>query len=232
MKLEKIVEIKGKIKLLSGLHIGAGASALEIGGLDQPIIKHPVTGEPYIPGSSLKGKLRSLLELRYGKIHRDSDQKKDGGPCDCGECRICEVFGVGASNKTAETGPTRVLVRDAFMTEEYRNKFLNGELPLEIKYENTINRITGTAKDPRPLERVPEGVEFKFSMSIRVYENDDEDKNLSLIKQAMAMLQLDALGGNGSRGCGHIKFEEVEVMQDGQRIKEENLDNYLVESYV
>jgi len=220
MKLKKIVKISGEIKLLSGLHIGGGGASLEIGGLDQPIIKHPITGEPYIPGSSLKGKIRSLLELKYDKC-------KDGKPCYCGNCLICRVFGVGASNKETSLGPTRILVRDSFMKDEWREKYKNGELPLEIKYENTINRITGTAEHPRPLERVPEGVEFEFNMSVRIFNGDDEDEILSLIKQGMALLELDALGGNGSRGCGHIKFKKVKTINGNKEQEEENLSPYL-----
>ncbi len=224
MKLQKIINICGTIELLSGLHIGAGDVALEIGGLDQPIIKHPITGEPYIPGSSLKGKIRSLLELRYGRIGSNE------GPCDCGkeDCLICKVFGVGASaNKATSIGPTRLLVRDSFMTKKWKIDFKNGELPLEIKYENTINRITGTAEHPRPLERVPEGVKFKFDMSVRIFEEDDEDTILKFVKQGMALLELDALGGNGSRGCGHIKFEEIKVIKDNEEQEEKNLSSYL-----
>ncbi len=228
MKLKEIIKISGIIKLLSGLHIGAGDSALEIGGLDQPIIKHPITGEPYIPGSSLKGKIRSLLELKYGKFINDLNAKNYGGPCNCGNCLICKVFGVGASNKSGEAGPTRLLVRDAFMTEEWKEKFKNGELSLEIKYENTINRITGTAEHPRPLERVPAGVEFEFNMSVRIYDQDNEDEILSLIKQGMALLQLDALGGNGSRGCGHIEFSKITISKDSNKEdEEENLNDFL-----
>lgn len=232
MKLQKIIKISGEIRLLSGLHIGAGDVALEIGGLDQPIIKHPITREPYIPGSSLKGKIRSLLEVRYGKFNNDPDSKNYGGPCECGDCLICKVFGVGASNKKGDTEPTRLLVRDAFMKKEWQEKFMNGELPLEIKYENTINRITGTAENPRPLERVPEGVEFGFSFGVRIYEGDEEDKILNLIKQGMALLQLDALGGNSSRGCGHIEFRNITVENGAVKEKEESLTVYLEEELI
>ena len=220
MKLLSIKNISGKIKLLTGLHIGAGDAALEIGGLDQPIIKHPLTGEPYIPGSSLKGKIRSLLEIKYQKFVLDGN--KQGDPCNCGNCLICVVFGTSAAEKKAQ-GPTRLLVRDANLTEEWKRIFDNGELPMEIKYENRINRITGTAKDPRPIERVPAGVEFDFTMNVRILENDREDDILKLIKQGLGLLQLDALGGCGSRGCGQILFEDLRI--DGKVIEDKELTN-------
>ncbi|WP_297499767.1 type III-A CRISPR-associated RAMP protein Csm3, partial [Thermococcus sp.] len=57
------VVIRGRIKALTGLHIGSQRDVSEIGGIDNPVIKDPHTGLPYIPGSSLKGKLRSLFEV-------------------------------------------------------------------------------------------------------------------------------------------------------------------------
>src|SRR3989304_7996305 len=70
MKLSKIKELKGTIVLKSGLHIGSGNMEMHIGGTDSPVIKHPHTLEPYIPGSSLKGKVRSLLEMESGLMIR------------------------------------------------------------------------------------------------------------------------------------------------------------------
>ena len=69
MKLVRIYTITGTIETVTGLHIGAGKDSIEIGGMDNPVIKHPHTGEHYIPGSSLKGKVRSLRseERRVGK---------------------------------------------------------------------------------------------------------------------------------------------------------------------
>ncbi len=60
MRLSEMREITGKIILKSGLHVGAGDTEMRIGGTDNPVIKHPHNLEPYIPGSSIKGKVRSL----------------------------------------------------------------------------------------------------------------------------------------------------------------------------
>lgn len=116
MKLSGIKKINGKIEVVTGLHIGASNENIEIGGLDNPVIKDPLPGSnaPYIPGSSLKGKLRSLYEIKEGRF------SKDGKPCDCAKCEVCAVFGTSAANRPAELGPTRIVVRDARLSEEWQ----------------------------------------------------------------------------------------------------------------
>lgn len=211
MKLEKVRTIKGKIRVLSGLHIGASSENVEIGGLDNPIIKDPLpeSGEPYIPGSSLKGKLRSLVEIKEGRF------SANGNPCDCGrkDCPVCPVFGTAAVKRLEDLGPTRIVVRDAQLCPYWSEKFHKGALPLEVKYENAINRITGEA-NPRPLERVPAGVEFDLDISFKVFEDDPEDYFTTVLK-AMRLLELDALGGSGSRGSGKIQFTDITI--DGEK---------------
>lgn len=223
MKLEKIRQIKGKIEIVTGLHIGASNETIEIGGLDNPIIKDPLpeSNAPYIPGSSLKGKMRSLIEIKEGRYVKEGRGK--GNPCDCGspDCPVCPVFGVSAASKHSDDlGPTRVVVRDARLSEEWEERFKNGDLPMEIKYENAINRISGQA-NPRPIERVPAGVTFNFNMSFKVFECDPGDYFNTVLK-AMSMLEMDALGGSGSRGCGQIKFAEVSI--DGEKQPDDFLE--------
>ena len=221
MRLEKIRSITGEIELITGLHIGAGNETIEIGGLDQAIIKNPLTGEPYVPGSSLKGKFRSLIEISKGQYSTNGD------PCKCGKasCVVCPVFGTAAGQKAnakkdgkdapaasndGDAGQTRIIVRDARLTEEWKKKFDSGELPMEIKYENTINRIWGTADNPRPLERVPAGVSFKFSISVKKFDGDP-DSYFDTVIEAMRLLEADALGGSGSRGSGQIRFSDIHI---------------------
>ena len=219
MRLEKIRTIKGKIRVLTGLHIGAASDTVEIGGLDNPIIKDPLpeSQAPYIPGSSLKGKLRSLIEVKEGRYKKDG--KLRGNPCDCGEreCPSCTVFGTSAANRPVDLGPTRIVVRDASLSDAWRKRFEAGDLPMEIKYENTINRITGVA-NPRPLERVPAGVEFDFNIAFKVFEGDSEDY-FNTVLRAMRLLEHDALGGSGSRGCGQVRFTDIAIDDEP---KEEN----------
>ncbi len=219
MKLEKIRTIKGRIRVMTGLHIGASNENIEIGGLDNPIIKDPLpgSGAPYIPGSSLKGKLRSLTEVKEGRF----DNK--GNPCNCGkkDCPVCPIFGTSAANRPADLGPTRIVVRDAHLSEEWSDRFKKGDLPMEVKYENAINRITGVA-NPRPLERVPAGVEFDMNIAFKVFE-DDPPSYFTTVLQSMRLLELDALGGAGSRGCGQIKF--IDICIDGERQGDSFLDS-------
>lgn len=230
MKLIKIRTINGRLRVVTGLHIGASNENIEIGGLDNPIIKDPLPGSkaPYIPGSSLKGKLRSLIEIKEGRYVKEGKGK--GGPCNCGkkECPVCAVFGTSAANRPEDLGPTRIVVRDAHLSKykdeknpkSWEERFREGDLPMEIKYENSINRITGVA-NPRPLERVPAGVDFDFNLTFKVFEGDSDIYYFALLK-AMKLLELDALGGAGSRGCGQIKFVDVSI--DGEKQAEDFLD--------
>lgn len=224
MQLQAIKQITGTVTVLTGLHIGAGKESLEIGGLDQPIIKNPLTGEPFIPGSSIKGKMRSLLEIsRYmGKSAETRDfvmGKKDkngrGLACGCAKrgCPACTIFGTSAADKGPDLGPTRLIVRDAYLTEEWRKRFSRGELAMEIKYENTIDRVRGVAEHPRPLERVPAGVEFSLHLSFKIFE-DDPPELLEDVFRGLRLIELDALGGNSSRGCGQVRFDNLQCDQN------------------
>ncbi len=214
MKLLKIKKLTGTIRVITGLHIGAGNDAVEIGGMDNPIIKNPVTDEPYIPGSSLKGKLRALMEWKTGKVLQNK-----GNPCNCGECEICRVFGTAAANekdkeKALRRGPTRITVRDAPLSATSHNAKINNYVPLvEEKNENSINRITAKA-NPRPMERVTPGTSFDFELLYRVIDTGedgkvDEENFQSVVLTGMALLEKDFLGGGGSRGNGKIKFENL-----------------------
>lgn len=219
MILNSLKILTGQIEVLTGLHIGASHADIEIGGLDNPIIKDPWTRLPYIPGSSLKGKLRALMEMKTGKF------APNGGPCNCAEpnCPICPVFGIPAgTERSPDFGPTRIIVRDAYLSKKWKKLFEEGELIPEVKYENAINRINGVA-NPRPLERVPAGVEFDFSISLKVFENDPSEYFDTVLK-AMAMLESDALGGSGSRGCGQIRFINVRI--DNEKQDEHFLNKY------
>lgn len=220
MKLINIREITGIIRLRSGLHIGAGKDSVEIGGMDQPIIKDPITQAPYIPGSSLKGKMRSLLETSlFMKNVATRTAVMSGKPCSCGKkgCPACTIFGTHAAPQDCDPdlGPTRLLMRDATLTPESMSLFQSGRLPLEVKYENIIHRVKGVAEHPRPLERVPAGTCFDLNIAFRVYEGDSKNL-LDWVYKGLKLIELDALGGGGSRGSGQVVFENLKI--DGQSI--------------
>jgi len=200
----------------TGLRIGGSTESIEIGGMENPIIRHPITGEPYIPGSSLKGKVRSLLEYKLDRRDRRGRPKGESGrdngePCECGQCIICRVFGPH-KNPSHELGPTRALFRDAALTEESRKWLTDAQTAkgiffAEVKTENLVNRLTGTAEHPRTLERVPAGTKFDFEISIRIFVDDNEGEIVGLVEEGLRLLQQDYLGGSGSRGYGKVSLD-------------------------
>lgn len=218
MKLSKIKKLEGTITLKSGLHIGSGNMEMHIGGTDSPVIKHPHTLEPYIPGSSLKGKVRSLLEMESGlmiytagdvvscktlqrkEVQENSELKK--------KCEgILKVFGSTGADNEEETGlgPTRVSFADCYLEESWKQKARDNRwLLTEEKSENVINRIRGTAEHPRFIERVPEGAQFNFLVTFKVLQEGDEELFNSMLLRGLKLLEMDALGGCGSRGYGRI----------------------------
>jgi|SRR5579864_2135333 len=206
-RLIRHARIQGTMTCLTGLHIGAGKDDIEIGGTDNPIIRDPVTDLPYVPGSSLKGKLRATLELRDGHYDSKGEPLGDAQPT----CLICRVFGPH-KNPNHNLGPTRIIVRDSFVTPEWRDRLneLRAErgLPFsEMKSENMILRTTGVAQHPRTQERVPAGTAFTLDISVRLFDDDNEEAILGLIRESLSLIEEDAFGASGSRGSGHVRFE-------------------------
>jgi len=236
----EIVKIDGleKLKLITGLHIGASDDSMKIGGVDSPVITREVLAdnegevsfsgtnkiiEPYIAGSSIKGKVRSLLELYFRLIDpTESDEKKRGIPINSeatfGEKRkrdlIIKLFGEGSEFKKSSEAfnVTRVIFRDCFITNEIRKATIDNRIELfEEKAENVIDRATGTTKDGglRHIQRVVSSVEFEFDLSIRVFDGEDRALFENTILLGLRLLELDALGGSGSRGYGKVEFEDI-----------------------
>lgn len=218
MKLIGYKTINGIVEVVTGLHIGGSTAIIEIGGRDNPVIRNPRTREPYIPGSSLKGKMRSLLEWSDGKVNWNPGKNDHGDPhkwCKDMGCNICVVFGTSADE--AELGPSRLIVRDAYLAKAFTDdmKKRNPEWThldiTEDKSENSINRISARA-NPRSLERVVAGVRFDFSMSYRVFDmggddNGTRDEGLfNTVLEGLKLIEKDTLGGAGSRGCGQVKI--------------------------
>ena len=220
LKLTEIKKLEGTITLRSGLHIGSGNMEMHIGGTDSPVIKHPHTLEPYIPGSSLKGKVRSLLEMESGlMIYTDgnvvssntlknvNNDEKLKAKCEA----ILKIFGSSGADKDDETafGPTRVSFADCYLDDDWQKIAKNNRwLLTEEKSENTIDRIRGTVAGagPRFIERVPEGTKFKFLLTFKILQDGDEELFDKLLR-GFKLLEMDALGGSGSRGYGRIAFE-------------------------
>lgn len=196
-------EIAGVIHCLSGLRIGGSDELLQIGGTDLTCIKHPVTLQPYIPGSSIKGKMRSELEQREGRLNGYE-------PCGCANdnCLVCRIFGPHKKAKH-ELGPSRIIVRDAQ---------LKGGGETELKSENVIDRKTGTALHPRKVERVVAGSEFTLRVGVQVWDLDANvtyggktggDALIEFVKFGLRSLQQTGLGSGISKGSGEIRFDAL-----------------------
>lgn len=222
--------IKGKIICETGLHIGGSSDNIDIGGTDNEIIRDTVSDLPYIPGSSLKGKLRSLLELH------DADSmmsiiENEGGVSTDENCIASKIFGLSADEDRGLKYPTRIIVRDSFPTEESIELWEENEDIVrgsEIKYENTINRLSSAA-NPRNMERVPKGSSFNFEIIFSSYENDDE-KDILGVFEAMSLLEDSYLGGSGSRGFGKIRFDNITLIKrDLTYYTEDNSEIVIVE---
>lgn len=194
-KLVKKILYTGKITVLTGLHIGGTNAALNIGGPDNFVVRNPINMKPYIPGSSLKGKLRSLIEIKNG-ISKSDDINSESG----------KLFGVGSKRCS------RLIVRDSeLIIEGKENDFKNTDLLYtESKTEVSIDRVTGTASlaGPRTIERVPSGAEFSLNMVLNIFEDEIEDEIQlqNTLETAIKMLHDDYLGGHGSRGYGQVKI--------------------------
>lgn len=219
IQLHGKVFLNGQLRAVTGLRIGGGSTGIEIGGIDNVVVRNPLTNEPYIPGSSLKGKMRSLLErhtkagqnrtIRSGEprvtIHECEDET------DYRRCDVCRLFGVAGEKKFATPG--RVYARDVHLTEESRKRLEEArtELPLtEVKWEAAIDRVTAAAV-PRQMERVPAGAVFgPCEFIFNFYEQNDAGLFKTFL-QTLELLQDDYLGGGGSRGSGKIAFEKITV---------------------
>jgi CRISPR-associated protein Csm3 len=214
MKLIGKVFITGRIKLETGMRIGGSKSALDIGGIDLNVIK-TATGVPYIPGSSLKGKLRSILAREEGS----EDVQKDS-------LKIRQIFGsIEKDGATAEL--SRLIVRDAYLDVNHFKSQNFAEIELEYtetKWETAIDRKKGSAKGGslRQLERVPAGAEFEFEMVYNVFDDNKKEEHITEIKKAMKILEDDYLGGQGSRGFGKVRFLDVKFSEKTIEVYKEN----------
>ena len=203
-QLVKKIKINTSITLITGLHIGGNSENVEIGGIDNPVIKLASKGDvPYIPGSSLKGKMRCLLEQTAGAPKVGLDEK------------VNNLFGITENKKNGidDNKPSKLIVRDAMLTDESKNLLLacdNLDMPYtENKWENSIKRTEGKAENPRQTERVPAGAKFNAEFVINVWDVDDEQELMALFEKGIRLLENDYLGGSGSRGYGQIKFGEM-----------------------
>ncbi len=234
------VVVSAEMLALTGLRVGAAASGLDIGGVDQPVLREPITNEPYVPGSTLKGKMRSLLTKAHGlplqelvqrpvqvRLHWCTDEAAYR------RCLVCPTFGQFPSGPRGArfdfVTPTRLIARDARLGPELqvvedgvpsrkRWKEVETDLPYsEVKVEVVLDVVTA-ASNPRQMERVPPGAIFDTELLFSVYRADANDidpeleqKRLREVIAAMRLLEDDYLGSSGTRGYGKVKFQRIKV---------------------
>lgn len=232
MKLTKILTIKAELHCVSGLHIGAGDDEMHIGGIDNTVMRDPFTNLPYIPGSSLKGKIRSLLEWRTGVVRSEPLAWKDYQESKNEDVlRILQMFGTGGNDSEADSrvlGPTRISFWDCKLDDKWVEKARNRNILLtEVKSENRTDRISGATAigSLRNTERVIAGAIFNFRLSVKIFENE-EKALLKLILDGMRLLEKDSLGGSGSRGYGKVEFKNIVVDKDCKLKDLENVDPF------
>lgn len=206
------LEITGIVEVVTGLHIGGNNAFAAIGAVDSPVVRDSLTNMPVIPGSSLKGKMRSLLAKKYNKeLAKDPNEDNE---------RICSLFGSNKENKV-QTG--RLLFSDSMMCNWEKLKAKGLTSRTEIKLENSISRTTAVA-NPRQIERVIHGSEFPLNLVYEVADGSSVVEDFRLIRDGLTLLEYDYLGGSGSRGYGKIRFRDLSVEPVVGEIEEELLE--------
>lgn len=217
------VIINGQIEAITGLHVGGSQGGIDIGGIDNYVIRDAITQQPYLPGSSLKGKIRSLLEKRYKLIQNNKVGRAYIHTCksrnDFEKCEVCPVFGISAE-EIKEKGKiddrlitlTRIVVRDAHLQKQSIETLQKLKTDLqftEVKTEVVIDRLTSAAV-PRTMERVPAGALFDFEVIFSIYESEDVNR-FAVIPEGLQLLEDDYVGGLGTRGSGQVKFKQMNI---------------------
>lgn len=196
------IQITGTIEVVTGMHIGASEGFAAIGAIDSPVARDPITKLPYLPGSSLKGKIRSLL----AKAYNEKPTKREDD-----DARIIRLFGSG-KDKRNDNNPcsSRVIFSDSIMSNIDELRKLGVQTPTEAKEENTIDPITSIA-NPRQIERVVRGSKFPLSIIYNVEDLSTVKEDFETLREGLTFLEYDYIGGHGSRGYGRVKIADLKV---------------------
>lgn len=191
------IEITGIIQAETGIHIGGNSQFAAIGAVNSPVIRDVYTDYPMIPGSSLKGKMRTLLAKQYNKGLEKPENDDD---------RILRLFGSAEKGKIQFS---RLIFSDMIMVNAEKLQ-KQGISTTEIKFENTINRLTAEAM-PRQIERAVRGSEYELHLIYNLEKEEEFEEDMKLLRHAMTLLTYDYIGGHGSRGYGKISFKDLDL---------------------
>lgn len=209
-KYKEPIVLTYKIKLKTGLHIGWSKESLKIGGIDSPVVKNPLTGEPYIPWSSIKWRMRALIEMTKGEYSEKTNSKWEieYHPVEDPNSDIAKAFGCAGNNKKITS---RILVEDFVLTKEWGDKFneLKSDF-FEDKAENSVPRFLSWNANPRHIERVPADVEFEWKIVLTPVEWWDypisEEELKAMLEEGIKLVEQFWLGGGVSRWNGRVEF--------------------------
>lgn len=232
--------VKGEVEALTGIHIGGNDSGIGIGGVDKVVVRNAFDNRPYIPGSSLKGKMRSLIE-RARALPQNAETKRGRTRMECilmhrcetqndyDKCAVCNLFGVPSNweDKDAPPYPTRIVVRDCRLVN-HEELLSQTEIPYtEAKTEVSIDRLTSAA-NPRQFERVPAGAIFRLELAVNFYTTRDINLANTLLF-AMGLVEGDYLGGQGTRGYGQVAFKNLKAEMEWFNGQESELPEWVNE---
>lgn len=210
MSIKKIIELNGTMTIKSGVHIGGNDNGTKVGGCDNPVIRNPLTNDPYIPGSSIKGALRSCAE----KMPAYAGKIRNGKPCSCGQetCMVCKLFGAHM-NMRAASGEPRLIVRDMNLGPDFLDRVMESGGSrsdiIETKTSTMIDRSTNTAAGGHlhNMERVAAGAVFDCSFSIKVMDKDNEAELINFFKKCLSIVEATGIGGKVTSGSGQVEFD-------------------------
>lgn len=192
--------IQFDLEVVTGMHIGGSSTFSAIGAVDSPVIRDALTGHPIVPGSSLKGKLRTLLARSFATDIQQMPDFKDDHPI------VRRMFG-------STSARSRLQFADAFVSNVEQMKAVG---LTEVKSENVIKRLTSEAM-PRQIERVNPGTIFSETIVYDVCDEEEMREDLKLLAKSMKLLQMDYLGGHGSRGSGRVSLKNFRIQDfDGK----------------
>jgi CRISPR-associated RAMP protein (TIGR02581 family) len=205
---EKII-MRGMVEPLTSLHIGWQRSFDPVES-DAPVIKDP-RGNPFIPGSSFKGILRSFIERFLSGAGISHCFPTDDDPCIKKDqwdnmkeilekaCPVCRIFGSSYMG-------SKLKIKDMpVKQEEWHETFLR------IRDGIIIDRESRTAKNKGKydFETVSPGVTFLMEI---VGDNlEDHEKGMIFTAFDLISQGFGSLGGNVSRGTGKIKIDITEI---------------------